>query len=86
MSPIPTAGRGAGRYLRCPKIAHGDSTPHLLLGVLPTARLDVCNEALAEALDYTTLIFQAGSINTFSAGTLIIDRPLILKGYNVTIE
>jgi len=43
-------------------------------------------EAIAEAPDGTTLILKAGSVNTFSSPTLVIDRPLTLKGYNVTIE
>jgi hypothetical protein len=43
-------------------------------------------EAVAEAPDYATLIFKAGSVNSFSVGTLVIDRPLTLRGYNVTIQ
>ncbi len=43
------------------------------------------NEALAEAPDHTTLIFEAGSDNTFS-GPLTIDRPLTLKGRDVAIH
>ncbi|MCK4659456.1 MAG: C10 family peptidase [Phycisphaerae bacterium] len=42
--------------------------------------------ALLGAADYTTLIFKAGSTNTFTGASLEIDRPLTLKGYNVTIE
>lgn len=42
-------------------------------------------EALADAPDNATLVFKAGSTNTFSAATLTIDRPLTLKGYGVTI-
>ncbi|MFQ6091789.1 MAG: C10 family peptidase [bacterium] len=44
------------------------------------------DEALAEAPDHSTLIFKAGSDNTFSSATLVIDRPLTLKGYSVTIR
>ena len=43
-------------------------------------------EALLEASDGDTLIFKAGSINTFSAASLIINRPVSLKGYNVMIQ
>ncbi|MBE9508274.1 MAG: C10 family peptidase [Chloroflexi bacterium] len=43
-------------------------------------------EAITEAADGATLIFKAGSDNTFSAATLIIDRPFILKGKDVTIR
>lgn len=42
-------------------------------------------EALLAAPDESTLIFKAGSTNTFDAGTLVIDRPLILKGRNAKI-
>jgi hypothetical protein len=42
-------------------------------------------EAVIEAPNGATLIFKAGSTNTFSTGPLVIDRPLTLKGYNVTI-
>ena len=43
-------------------------------------------EALASAPDNATLIFKAGSTNTFSAASLTIDRPLTLKGHDVTIR
>ena len=43
-------------------------------------------EALFEAPNGSTLIFKAGSVNTFAAGTLVINRPLILKGYNAVIQ
>jgi hypothetical protein len=42
-------------------------------------------EALDEAPDHSTLIFKAGSENMF-AGSLIIDRPFILKGREVTLH
>ena len=42
-------------------------------------------EAVANAPDQATLIFKAGSMNTFSAGLLTVDRPMTLKGYDVTI-
>lgn len=42
-------------------------------------------DALTQAPDGATLIFKAGSINT-SGGPLVIDRPLILKGYDVIIR
>jgi hypothetical protein len=43
-------------------------------------------EAIAEAPDGATLIFKAGSDNTFSEASLIIDRPFILKGRNAIIR
>ncbi len=43
-------------------------------------------EALVGAPNGATLIFKAGSVNTFSAGTLVINQPLILKGYNAIIQ
>ncbi|MFC1782032.1 C10 family peptidase [Planctomycetota bacterium] len=43
-------------------------------------------EAVIEAPNGTTLIFKAGSVNTFSAGTMVINKPLILKGYNAVIQ
>jgi len=43
-------------------------------------------EALAQAPDNSTLVFKAGTTNTFAANTLVIDRPLKLKGYNVIIR
>jgi hypothetical protein len=42
-------------------------------------------QAVAAAPNGATLIFQANSINTFSGSSLVINRPLTLKGYNVTI-
>lgn len=41
--------------------------------------------AIATAPDGATLIFRAGSVNTFSASPLVINRPLTLKGWDVTI-
>lgn len=43
-------------------------------------------EAINEAPDNATLIFKAGSDNTFSAGMLVIDHPFTLKGYDATIR
>ncbi|UCE18188.1 MAG: C10 family peptidase [Gemmatimonadota bacterium] len=43
-------------------------------------------EAIDEAPDYATLIFKAGTINTYSAAMLVIDRPFTLKGFQVTIQ
>jgi len=43
-------------------------------------------EALADAPDHATLIFKAGSDNTFSANKLVINKPLILKGKDITIR
>lgn len=44
------------------------------------------DRALANAPDHSTLIFRAGGVYTFFANTLIINRPLTLKGYDVTIS
>jgi hypothetical protein len=41
--------------------------------------------AVDQAADGTTLIFKAGSTNTFAGTSLVIDRPYTLKGYDVTI-
>jgi hypothetical protein len=46
--------------------------------------LDIA-EALLEAPDHSTLIFKAGSENTFP-DSLIINRPFILKGREVTLH
>jgi len=43
-------------------------------------------EAIVKALDGATLIFRAGSDNTFFTNSLIINRPFTLKGYDVTIR
>lgn len=42
-------------------------------------------EAIALAPNYATLIFKAGSTNTFSTNTLTINRPFTLKGEDVVI-
>lgn len=42
-------------------------------------------EAVNSAPHYATLIFKAGSTNTFSSPTLVINKPLILKGKNIEI-
>ena len=52
----------------------------------PNAPYIDINEALLEAPDDSTLVFKAGSQNIFSGSALIIDRPLTLKGYDITIE
>jgi hypothetical protein len=43
-------------------------------------------EAIALAPSDATLIFRAGSVNTFSGDTLFINRPFTLKGKDVTIR
>ena len=43
-------------------------------------------QALANAPDGATLIFKAGSDNTFSATSLTISRPMTLKGADATIR
>ncbi len=42
--------------------------------------------AAANAPDGATLIFKAGRNDTFAGGSLVIDRPFTLKGYDVTIQ
>jgi hypothetical protein len=51
----------------------------------PNSPYQNIEQAIATAPDNATLIFQANSVNTFSASSLVINRPLTLKGYNVTI-
>ena len=43
-------------------------------------------DAAANAPDGATLIFKAGRDDTFAGGPLVIDRPFVLKGYDVTIS
>ncbi len=56
----------------------GDGTPGNPYGTV--------EEALIEAPDGARIIFKAGGDYPFSANTLIVDRPLILEGRNVTIR
>ena len=51
----------------------------------PNSPYQNVEEALAKANDQTTLIFKAGSVNTFSTGPLVINRPMTLKGVQATI-
>jgi hypothetical protein len=43
-------------------------------------------EAILLAPDGATLIFKANSVNNFISTPLVIDKPLTLKGHNVTIQ
>lgn len=43
-------------------------------------------QAAANYPDGATLIFQAGTVNTYSGGPLTLDRPCTLKGYSITIQ
>lgn len=43
-------------------------------------------EAIANVPDSATLIFKAGSVNTFTSPMLVINRPLTLKGKDVIIR
>lgn len=52
----------------------------------PTNPYAGIEEAIILAPNGATLIFKAGSVNTFSAGTLIIDRPFTLTGQDVVIR
>jgi hypothetical protein len=58
-------------------VYHGDGSPG-------NPYLNI-QEAIHYAPDGATLIFKAGSNNTFAATTLVIDRPFTLKGVDVTI-
>ncbi|MBN1149260.1 MAG: C10 family peptidase [Anaerolineales bacterium] len=51
----------------------------------PNAPYQNIEEALAEAPNGAALIFKAGSVNTFAAGTLTINKPLTLMGEEATI-
>ena len=42
--------------------------------------------AVQSVPDYTTLIMQAGSTHTLTGTPVTLDRPMTLKGYDVTIE
>jgi len=44
------------------------------------------DEALAGCPDGSTLIFKAGSTHTLTGGSKVIDQPVTLKGYDVTIQ
>ncbi len=52
----------------------------------PSAPYRNIETALQYAPNGATLIFKAGSTNTFSAAPLTINRPLTLKGVNATIQ
>lgn len=43
-------------------------------------------EAIVEAPSDSTLIFKAGSVNTFSSDSLTLHRPFILKGQDIVIR
>jgi hypothetical protein len=43
-------------------------------------------EAIVEAPEGATLIFKAGSVNTFSGSSILIDKPLTLRGKGVLIK
>jgi hypothetical protein len=51
----------------------------------PSTPYQNIQQAITNAPSGATLIFQANSVNTFSSSSLVINRPLTLKGYNVTI-
>jgi len=46
---------------------------------------DILHGSVA-APNESILIFKAGTTNTFAVNTLIVDRPLTLRGYDVTIR
>jgi len=55
-------------------------------GGSPNAPYEDIEEAIVFAPNDATLIFKAGSVNTFSGDRLIINRPFTLKGKDVTIR
>lgn len=59
----------------------GDGGP-----VKPYKNVEEAIDPITGAPDDATLIFKAGSINTFSAAPLVINRPFTLKGYNAVIQ
>jgi len=52
----------------------------------PSNPYEDIKEAIGNAPNGATLIFKAGSTNTFSGDTLVINRPFTLKGHNVIIQ
>jgi len=55
----------------------GDGTPSSPYGGV--------RQAAQNAPDGATLIFKAGSLNTFTGGSLVMTRPCTLKGYGILI-
>jgi hypothetical protein len=51
----------------------------------PASPYQNIEEAMAKAGNGTTLIFKAGSYNSFSVSNLVINQPLCLKGIDATI-
>ena len=51
----------------------------------PSSPYQTIYTALASAADGATLIFKAGTSHTITGDSLTIDRPVTLKGHNVTI-
>jgi hypothetical protein len=43
-------------------------------------------QAVANAPNHTQLVFRAGSVNTFAGSSLVVSRPLVMKGYRATIR
>jgi hypothetical protein len=43
-------------------------------------------QAASLAPDHATLIFKSGSINTFTGTSLTLNRPMTLRGYQVTVQ
>jgi hypothetical protein len=52
----------------------------------PSSPYFALQQALDQAPDEATLVFKAGTIHTYPADQLVIDRPLTLNGYGVTIQ
>jgi hypothetical protein len=52
----------------------------------PANPFDNIDDAVNSSPDNTTLIFKAGSIHNIVSTPLVVNKPLILKGYNVLIQ
>jgi hypothetical protein len=52
----------------------------------PDSPYQSVSTAVQNTPDHSTLIFRAGDVFTFSSATLTIDRPMVLKGFDVTIR
>lgn len=52
----------------------------------PTDPYANIQEAIQNVQDGATLIFKAGSVNYFTGASLVINKPLTLKGFNIKIR
>jgi len=73
---VQIAPEGVVRFIDC-GVSGGDGSPaEPYLGLAG---------ALSDAPDNTTLIMKAGSTHTLPGSPVVLDRPMTLKGYDVTI-